>query len=68
MGPLMIGVLKRNDNYLKDSKHGFFFVEIFCHLATKTKKACESNKGILKILDNNSPYFKEKKLEVTKFR
>jgi hypothetical protein len=58
MGPLMIGVPKRNDKYLK-IPNMIFFVEIFFHLVTK-KRASESNKGIFEIFLFNSPYFKEK--------
>jgi hypothetical protein len=45
MGPLMVGVPKRNDNYLKDSKHGFFCGK-FSPFGDQKTKAHESNKGI----------------------
>jgi hypothetical protein len=44
-----------------------FFLANFRNLATK-KKAGESNKGILKILKNNSPYLDQNQLEVARFR
>jgi hypothetical protein len=48
MGSLMIGVPKRNENYLKDSKHGFFCGK-FLPFGNPKKKASEFNKGIFEI-------------------
>jgi hypothetical protein len=42
MGPLMIGVPKKNNNYLKD--HVYFVVN-FRHLVTKKKQLANPTKG-----------------------
>jgi hypothetical protein len=47
MGPLMIGVPKRNDKYLKDSKHGFFCGNCFPS-SDKKKGLVNPTKGFLR--------------------